>query len=807
MACMNQIRFFVLSLVFALGGCSALFPMQGGPAAPAPLNKAARDASGAVAVAAEGARPAEAQTTQFFKAPNAQVLTQSPAAAGAALAAANAGDPTISAVTLDALPLGQFVNTIFATILKRNVSLDPAVQSRTDLVSLRTGKAQTAEQLAQAAKTVLLAYGVTVNEFDGLVRVVPTSGLGGVLPEIVRGRAQPDVPAGLRPVFYVVELDNTSQANVVSWVRTLFQGRVTVAEDSQRNSIMLIGQSESVASAVEAVRLLDQPSLRGRHTARLTPVFWSATDMASKLTDVLTAQGYNVGQVPSAPAPIIILPIAPINSVVVFAVSEEALNHTLRWARDLDQAPPTASSGKYLTYNVRNTDASALAKTLQEVLGGGAAAAPVSAAGGAGAAVVRSSGPSRVVVNPAANSIIIQSAPSEYQQIYGLLQELDRPARSALIMVTVAEVRLVDKEQLGFNWLIKQFSSGGYRVNGGLGTPPGGAASSASGLALNIATLAGDPRALLTALATTSRVRVLSNPSIVALSGQTATIQSGQDVPILTSQVSNTSSVGNSGASVLQSVQYRNVGIILKVKPVVHAGGRVNLEINQEVSSVAGDPGVGGSPILATRKVETQLSVLDGNSMLIGGLISETRDGGNAGLPLLKDIPLAGALFRSDAHENVDRTELVILITPHVIEDDFDSRSVTEAFRAQLPWAQSLPLSSKPASAAAVPEAVKATNANALKAEPYVIAPPAQPVPASAVPAGVASKASNQSAVPAASNVGAIPLGAVPPTSATPAGQSKGQTVGKPAPIPRGTQEVTDEKLRQELLNAVRAKP
>lgn len=803
---MTHFRFFLLLALLGLSGCSMFLPLSGSPATAAPL--ALPERAGVArptddALSGDSPR-AESQATQFFKAPATPSGKTLRAVKPEAAAIPNATDPTVSAVTLDGVPLPQFVATIFGTILKRNVSMDAAVQNRTDLVSLRTGKPQTAAQLTAAAKSVLQAYGVNVNEFEGLVRVVPTSGTGGMAPEIIRGRAQPDVPVSLRPIFYVLELENTSQANVTGWVRTLFQGRVNVTEDAQRNAIMLSGQADGVMAAVEAIGLLDQPSLRGRYSARISPVFWSATDLATKLIDMLTAQGYNVGQVSAAPSPIIILPIAPINAIAVFAVSEETLNHTLRWARDLDQAPPLGNAGRYLTYAVRNTDAAALAKTLQEVLGGGGA--PAATPGGA---APRAAGSSRVVVNPAANSIIIQSAPAEYQHLYGLLQELDRPARSALIMVTVAEVRLVDKEQLGFNWLLKQFSSGGYRVNGGLGAPPGGNTASASGVALNFATLAGDPRAVLTALASTSRVRVLSNPSIVALSGQTATIQSGQDVPILTSQVSSTSSTNNngSGASVLQSVQYRNVGIILKVKPVIHAGGRVHLEINQEVSSVSGDPGVGGSPILATRRVDTQLSVLDGNSMLIGGLISETRDGGNAGIPLLKDVPLAGALFRSDAHENVDRTELVILITPHVIEDDFDSRAVTEAFRAQLPWGASLSLQTKPAltpvgRAEAAPGAV-------VRSVPYVVpeppAPQVLPKPTGAAPSGPGSVPAAMARPPESTRPGAAPAprGEVP-TGAP--GAVTSELSGTAKPTPRGTKEVTDEKLRRELLEAVTGK-
>lgn len=756
-----------------------------------PLVKPVRESSQLpVVLAPERLAAAEsgAQGTQFFKTPVPPLSAATPAPTPLTPPPiANAGDETVSAVTLDGIPLPQFINTIYATILKRNVSVDSAIQTRTDLVSLRTGKPQTAAQLSAAAQTVLRSYAVSINEFEGLVRAVPSAGVGGASAEILRGRAQPDIPGSLRPIFYLMELDNTSQASAVTWVRTLFQGRVTVTEDPPRNAIMLSGQSDSVMAAVDAIQSLDRPGMRGRYSARITPVFWSATEIATKLVEILTAQGYSASANAVSPSPILILPIASINSLVVFTVSEEALNHTLRWARELDQTQPTRSGGRYITYYVRNTDAGEVAKTLQEVLGGGASTQP--AAAGA-APAVRPTGGSKVVVNAVANSIIIQSSPAEYQQIYSLLQELDRPARSALIMATVAEVTLSDDEQFGFNWLLSQFNAGGYIVNGGMGPKRTADASSPQGIALNIASIAGDPRALLTALATSSKVRVLSNPSIVTVSGQMASIQVGQDVPILTSQISN----ANTGSGTLNTVQYRNVGVILKVKPTIRAGGRVDLEIGQEVSGVSTvETGLGNSPVVNTRKVETRLSTSDGNTMLIGGLIREQREGANAGIPYLKDIPLVGALFRTKGGTTSTRTEMVLLITPHVMEDDFDSRAMTEAFRGQFAWGGDLPLATKDAAKPQSPPAgdLSAAQSTERVSEPYKLplAPDVDTRPKQQ------AKPTNRNSVvidsPTTGEGAQRPLTQplIPAKPDAPMGQ------GKP---------VTDEKLRQELLDAIR---
>jgi general secretion pathway protein D len=706
---------------------------------------------------------------------------------------------------------------VFVHILKRNVSIDPQVQTRNDMVSLRTGKPQTEEQLFEAARAVLRSYGVAINEFSGMVRFVPDKAESGYLPEIRRGRALPEVPTAMRPVFYLAELEHTYVANVSGWLRTLFPGgRLTVQDDAPRNALLLGGQSDTINAAIEVIQILDQPAMRGRVSARIVPVYWTADEMARRLTDILTAQGYAVAQNPGATTPILILSIPPANSIVVFAANEQTLNHALRWVRDLDQ--PTQArgmAGNFITYYVRNTDAADLAKTLSEVMGAGAAAP--AAAPGAPAASPASGGSGKVVVSAARNALIIQASPAEYQQWHSLLRELDRPARSALIMATVAEVRLTDTEQLGFQWIVSEFMRKGYRVNMGTFNP--GSTPSAAGGAFRIAvaSVLGDPRGLITALASTNKIRILSNPSVMARNGENATIQVGQEVPILTSQVAsaNTGAIGGT-TGILQTIQYRNTGVILKVKPVIHAGGRIDLDVAQEVSAAqANETGVNSSPIILTRKVDTKLSVSDGGTVLLGGLMQEQRTKGNSGIPFLKDIPLVGPIFSTGMSDNNERTELVILLTPYVVEDDFDAQAITDAFRGQFEWARALPAPlDKGATAPAAirpalpagdrqpvaTEAVAPPQPSRMPAsEPYVLpekdpqpqsVAPTQHFPAATVPSGAATLPKMHSdGLNSAQEKAKLPAAAAPGATSAPEPQGKA---------------VTDEKLKQELLEAVR---
>lgn len=671
---------FALVLLLAMSACASIDD----PFIPAPLEKPSLR-EGGLSNPNAARQPERPENIAFYQTPKPPAATRTSAGRPAAPPVVDPEDDAIATVTLENMPLPQFVNAIYGAILKRNVSIDAQVASRADMVTFRTGKPLSSTQIFTAAQALLRSYGIAVYDYSGTLRVVPENNQTGMTPEIRRGKASPDVPASLRPVFYLAELENVQPGQIGSWLKVLFQGRLTVQDDAPRNAILLSGQSDTVSAAMEAIQMLDQPLMRGRLSARIAPVFWSADEMAKRLTEMLQAEGYAVGTQATALAPIVILPIGPVNSVVIFAGNEEIINHILRWAQDLDQSPQ-GRAGNFINYQVRNTDAAELAKTLSDVMGmtaGGGSA--IGAPGGAPAQVSGSSG-SRVVVNPAANSLIIKTIPAEFQQWHGLLQELDRPARNALIMATVAEIRLTEDEQFGFQWMLKQFASNGYKVN--LGTSNAIGTTAAEGIfRIGIASGA-DPRAFLTALASSNKIRILSNPSVMARNGQEASIQVGQEVPIITGQMSNADTGGAASGSVLQTVQYRSTGVILRVKPVIHAGGRIDLDVSQEVSAAQkNETGVDSSPIILTRRIETKLTVSDGNTLLLGGLMQEQRTAGNAGIPWLKDIPYAGRLFRTTESDVSERTELVILLTPYVIEDDFDAQSITEAFRNQFAWA------------------------------------------------------------------------------------------------------------------------
>lgn len=602
-------------------------------------------------------------------------------------------------VAFNQMPIPTFIHAIYGSVLKANYSMDPAVASRTDLVTFRTSKPQSPQQMANLARLLLKSYGIAVQDYGGMIRIVPDNASTSYSPFIKRGRAQPDIPANLRPVFHYVELEAVRVADFAGFMRTMFGSKIQLTEDTPRNALILSGQSEDVSAALEAVQVFDQPAMRGQRSKRISPVFWTADEFGRKLTEILTAEGYAVGANASAGTPIIILPIAPLNSIIVFASSDDAMSHVLKWARELDRPSESKAGGTFFTYPVKYADAQALASTLSDLMSGGSvtAAVPAStstgtATGAAPAATARRS--SRIVVNNATNSLIIQgSGQDDYRQWMALLTELDRPTKSALIDVVVAEVTHDDTTELGIEWGFRNTSDGSpyFRsseaTTGVITGASGNFADKASGLTVNFLNSANLIKAKLNALEQNKLSRILSSPKIMARNGETATIQVGNEIPIQTSIQTTPNVSGN--LTTTSAVQYRNTGIALKVRPVINSGNRIDLDITQEVSKAADSVGDLG-PAIYTRKVDTKLSLKDGSSIILAGLISNDTNTSDNGVPLLKDIPGIGTLFKSKKVGST-KTELIILITPYIINDDFEAEAVTEAFQNSLgDWAREL---------------------------------------------------------------------------------------------------------------------
>ena len=583
--------------------------------------------------------------------------------------------------TLPPQALPQFLDAAFGQILKVPYALGPGVADRQDVITLRSGPQMSQRQFLLLLQTALRDYGLRLYVRNGTLSVLddktPASGAAAIL----RSRSANDTPEGSRTVVQFFQLQ-TLEANAVQVLLTdLYppSRAVSIRVDGLTNSLAISGAARDVQSVASFLQQLDKPLFEGAQVVRLEPIFWGADSYAKALEDALTAEGYKVSRAPMVARTALILSMPATNQVLIFVSDPEVMKRVKFWARELDQANAFGDQKASFVYDVKNASAKDLGALIMGNGGGGretasgssgvAGTAPASSGGrGSMGGMSGSAAGGSIMVDPIGNRIMFTGTASQFTQLRSLLEKLDTAPPQVMIEVTVAEVTLTDATKVGLEWF---FSRSGGNINGSIaGGTKGGLGIGSAGLALNF-TGSTDLRAAFNAFASNNKVNIISRPRLVTKSGEEGHIQVGTDVPIITSQAA--SNVQNDGAtSVLQSVQYRQTGVILTIKPVVYGGNRVDLEIKQELSKVgSGGSAAIASPPILNRSIATKLSIMEGSTSVLGGLIDNNYSKSNSGIPFLKDLPLVGAAFRQDVVDG-NKTELIMLVTPFILRDSND---------------------------------------------------------------------------------------------------------------------------------------
>jgi general secretion pathway protein D len=291
--------------------------------------------------------------------------------------------------------------------------------------------------------------------------------------------------------------------------------------------------------------------------------------------------------------------------------------------------------------------------------------------------------PVHVVADEKNNALVIFARPRDYKMIESLIKRLDIVPLQVLIEATIAEVTLNDNLQYGLEWFFSHasnkfelaFPPQSFTPNGTAGdinpTFPG----------FNYILGGGKAKLVLSALAQLTHVDVVSAPHLLVLDHQTAALQVGDEVPII-SQTAQ--SVITANAPIVNSVQYLNTGVVLQVTPRVNSSGLITLDIDQQVSDVAATTtSTINSPTIAQRRIVTSVVVQDGQTIALGGLILDNQSKGRSGVPVLQDIPVLGGLFRTTT-DNKSRTELLVLLSPKIIRNTDAARAMTDELRDRM---------------------------------------------------------------------------------------------------------------------------
>ncbi len=404
-----------------------------------------------------------------------------------------------------------------------------------------------------------------------------------------------------------------------------------------------------------------------------------------------------------------IVPIYRLNALIVVASAKEHLDYIRKWIEVFDSMFAVAKP-KIFVYPLQNSKAAHIASLLQSIFTGTAApSAPTTTTAPAapktgiqpGAAPAPRPGPAatatgggsfvsaetRVFADEITNSLIILATPPDYSFIEETIKRLDIMPRQVVIEGLIARVDLTDNLSFGISWSLK--SNVGLHpfqnkinLDGDIGINSGGLDTTklpAKGFTFVGRDSKNTVRAVITALAEESKAKVLAAPHVLVSDNREARIQVGRQVPIATSTTSTPISGGTTVTTTSTStIQYKDIGIILKVKPQVNDSGLISLEITQEISSLGETVKVGGLDEISINKTEavTNLVAQDGETIIIGGLIQEDVSKSKDGIPFLSKIPVIGNLFGSTT-DKTTRTELIILLTPHVIRTLQDAGDAT----------------------------------------------------------------------------------------------------------------------------------
>jgi general secretion pathway protein D len=617
-------------------------------------------------------------------------------------------------------PITTVAKVILSDILGVGYTIDPRVQGT---ITLASGRPVPKSDVLYVLETALRINGVALVRDTAGYRLVPAGEAVGS-GNLDRGTAARMTEPGYG--ISVVPLQYVSAQTLIKLLDSFATKAGTLRADPSRNLLIIQGSGAERRAAIEIVLNFDKDWMRGQSVG-IYPVRNSTPEpLLTELEKILDTGEGGVSQ-----NLVKLQAIGRLNAILVVTRKPELLKTVATWITRLDNSDSTSTGVK--VYRVRYGDARQMSRLLNEIFVGGSSSSldsatnqiapgsgsvsmssgdrsatggaasgaprllpPVADAGRSTApsadvssATTRSAGAGgssllpgvRITADVVNNTLLIYANQESYVLIERTLRQLDRPQLQVAIDATIAEVTLNNNLAYGVQFFLKSSDIGLRPDQGSILNSVGGAVLSRAlpGFNLLVGSEA-EPRLILDALHNVTDVKVLSNPSLVVLDNQVATLQVGDQIPVTT----GTATVLTANNQIVSSIDYRNTGIILRVVPRINFNGNVMLDIEQEISNVADASSTGTlTPTVSQRKVKSSIAVASGQTVLLAGLISERRNSGRAGIPLLDQLPGIGDAF-SHQQTTSQRTELIIFIRPQIIRDSVDAHYVAEELRSKL---------------------------------------------------------------------------------------------------------------------------
>jgi general secretion pathway protein D len=568
------------------------------------------------------------------------------------------GERTVSLNLVD-VDVESAAAAILGELLQVNYVIDPGV---TGTVNIRSSQPVTRTTAIEVFELALKQNNAVLVRRGDIFAIAPLSADLSIAPSTAR-----DVLPGYS--LRVVPLRNIGAQEMAAILQP-FAGQGIVGIDAQRNILVLAGTSVDQQSWQQTIQSFDVDWLANRSVGIFPVNGRSAQSIVNGLERVVeTDESFE---------PLVVFEVIPENnSILAVAKTPRALENVSVWINRLTREG--ANDAQVYSYDMKYARAGVIAPTLSQILGISVETTSeepeVIEASADFFAPQGTLNATRVVASEATNTLLIHAAPDEYQRILGILHRLDVPQRQVLVEATIVEVTLNDDLRYGVQYFLEDGggSLGLTQSNTSVNVSP-----TVPGFNLS---LGGNPaNAVIDALDTLTTTNIISSPNLMILNNESARLVVGDQVPtsVRTAQDGTTA-----GDVFVSTVEYRDTGVIFEVTPRINSSGSVILNIAQEISLVGETDPATGNPIISQRLIDSSVSVVSGETIVLGGLFSDSRTTSNGGIPVLKDLPFAGGLFGNTANGRV-QTELLVLITPRIVNNQMDARRVTQQLRSRV---------------------------------------------------------------------------------------------------------------------------
>jgi general secretion pathway protein D len=595
---------------------------------------------------------------------------------------------------------------VMGEVLKITYIIDPRVKG---VVNIHTVGQIPLEDVLPIFQSILRLNGATAVKKGNVYEIVPFGEAKklAVPPLITREPGKPFLEE--RYTTQIIILNYIPVAEISKIIKPFLSDGADIIEHPPHNILIINDLASNVKKSLDMIALFDT-DIFTEMKVRIYPILNSdVTEIAKEMERIFTS--LEVPTKSGRGAGITFTPITRINSLLVISSISNIFEKVEGWLRELDKTPAEGTKLSVFVYYVQNAKAKDLADVLKQIFTAAkekkaefkekvvtpeptprgarpTTPAPPTPAPKEEAAAVPE-GEINIVVDETNNALVIRAFQRDYRAILETIRKLDIYPKQVLIEVLMASVTLDQNNQFGveFMRLLDSASRGRYQQEFTLGTTPA-TTIPGFGLRYSIVEVAGRFSAAVKAAADEGRLKIISSPHILASNNKEAKIQVGSSEPILTSTYSYGTTTGGTTPStgvIEGTIEYRDVGIIVTLTPRISDGGLVSLEISIE-DSTADTKALGNLPaipVFGKRTAKTVLSIMEGQTIVIGGLIKETKNVSKTGIPLLSKIPLLGALFGTQQY-TVDKTELIIMMTPHIVTDQTQSDEVTREFREKV---------------------------------------------------------------------------------------------------------------------------